>query len=431
MQTNIMIPQRQQRRVLRSPKHQWYLKHRPWELQPFLIAPVLPGETMKNFNLQARVVTDPIANPIMGWWCEHFMFYVKLRDLYARDKLTDMILKPETDVSTLDGATDTNYYHQNGTETAINWPKLCMEVITESYFRNEGELAGTYVNGTLYLTSVNTENFLNSAANNDVIETASGVDQNLVSVVAGQGDATANVYTSEIDKAMREYEFARSMKLTEVTFEEYCEQYGVKLPQQEFVKPELIRYSRDWTYPTNTVDPTNGTPRSAASWSVQLRADKDRLFREMGFIVGVTVVRPKIYFQNLNSHATMLMKNAYAWLPPQLAADPMASFLKVTAGDPPLDANTKAYYVDIKDLFMYGDQFTNVNLATETGMNKVALPNAALSNRRYPASTDMDNLFVDTTAGVGKVKQDGICQFHILGRQVETSPMMVGTNKTI
>ena len=70
----------QQRRVTRRPQHTFQLRHRPWEIQPFMLAPVLPGETMQNLLLQARVVTDPIKNPLIGWWCEHYVFYVKHRD---------------------------------------------------------------------------------------------------------------------------------------------------------------------------------------------------------------------------------------------------------------------------------------------------------------------------------------------------------------
>lgn len=425
-----VVPSPQSKRKLRSPRHDWYVESRPWDLQPVFIAPVLPGETLKKVTMQARVVTAPIANPLIGWWCEHFIFYVKFTDLGIRETLVNMLLKPETSLAALDDATDAKYFHVNGSEVAINWPKRCMEVIVNNYFRDEGEVAGDYVGtGNVYQSSVQTTRAFQSAANASVIEAASGVDQNLVSAVAGQGDGTTAVYTSEIDKAMREYELARDLKLTQMTFEDWCAQFGVNIPQQEVLyKPELIRYSRDWTYPTNTVDPTNGTPRSAASWSPSIRADKDRYFKEPGWIVGVTCIRPKVYFKNSNSHTTMLMKNAYAWLPPGFASDPMASFVKVTASDPPLDANTAAYYLDIKDLLIHGDQFLNVDLSTATGINLVNLPNAALTNRKYPASTDADNLFVDTTAGAGKVKQDGVVELHILGRQEDTSPVMTGTN---
>ena len=143
------------------------------------------------------------------------------------------------------------------------------------------------------------------------------------------------------------------------------------------------------------------------------------------------MVRPKVYFKNLDTSFAMLMKDAYSWLPPSLANDPYASFVKVAASDPPLDANTAAYYVDVKDLLIWGDQFVNFDLSTATKQNLVALPNAALSNKRYPASTDADGLFVDTSAGVGKCIADGVVQLHILGRQEESSPQNVGNNKSV
>lgn len=419
------------RRKMRSPMHQFNLSWRPWQIQPFMLAPVLPGETMKSLLLQNRCVTAPISNALIGWWLEHYIFYVKLRDLYARDKFTDMLLKPEADLSSLDSATDVGYYHQNQAGLAINWAQLCTEVIVDSYFRHEGEVAGDYTLNGMYTANVNMTNALDSAINATALEGAANVDQNLVSATPGQGDATTAVYTSEIAKAMREWEFARMNKVTDMTFEDWCAQFGVVMPQEELFTPELVRYSKEWTYPTNTIDPTSGAARSACSWAVQMKADKDRYFKEPGFLVGIAVVRPKVYFKNLDTNFAMLMKDAYSWLPPSLAADPYSSFVKVAAGDPPLDANSAAYYVDIKDLFIYGDQFVNYDLSTATGKNLVVLPNAALTNKRYPASTDADNLFVDTTAGVGKVACDGVVQLHILGRQVETSPEFSGNNKSV
>ena len=202
----------QMQRRTRSPAHPFNLSYRPWQIQPFFIAPVLPGETMQEVTVQARTVTDPIQNGLIGWWLEHYIFYVKLRDLYARDKFTEMLLKPEADLSSLDAATDVKYYHQNGAGLAINWAKLCTEVVVDNYFRNEGEVAGDYTLNGMYTASVNTNNALDSAINAAALEAAANVDQNLVSTTAGQGDATTAVWTSEIAKAMREWEFARMNK---------------------------------------------------------------------------------------------------------------------------------------------------------------------------------------------------------------------------
>ena len=90
-----------------------------------------------------------------------------------------------------------------------------------------------------------------------------------MSAVAGQGDGTTAVYTSEIDKAHREYQYARLMNVTDMTFDDYCASYGISLPKEARDEPELIRRITEWQYPSNTIDPTNGTPRSAVSLSAR------------------------------------------------------------------------------------------------------------------------------------------------------------------
>ena len=69
------------KRVQRAPAHPFSLKTRPFQIQPFLISPVLPGETLTNLVHQSRTVTKPIKDPLLGWWTEHYYFYVRLRDI--------------------------------------------------------------------------------------------------------------------------------------------------------------------------------------------------------------------------------------------------------------------------------------------------------------------------------------------------------------
>ena len=89
-------------RKLRQPKHTWNVRHLPWAIQPICIAPVLPGETLTNLLMQSRAVSDPILDPICGWWLEYYFFYVKLQDLDARADLIEMIIDPDNaDVSAL------------------------------------------------------------------------------------------------------------------------------------------------------------------------------------------------------------------------------------------------------------------------------------------------------------------------------------------
>ena len=47
-----------QGRVSRRPEHTFHVRYRPFQIQPVMIAPVLPGETMKQAQFQVRAVAD-------------------------------------------------------------------------------------------------------------------------------------------------------------------------------------------------------------------------------------------------------------------------------------------------------------------------------------------------------------------------------------
>ena len=54
-------------RVGRYPKHTFQIKEMAFMAQPFMIARVLPGETLQSIFFESRVITDPILNAIIGW----------------------------------------------------------------------------------------------------------------------------------------------------------------------------------------------------------------------------------------------------------------------------------------------------------------------------------------------------------------------------
>lgn len=396
-------------RRTRSPEHTFQVRQKPWVIQPIMIAPVLPGETFKNLLLQARVVSEPVRNPLVGWWVEYYFFYVKLRDLAARDTYETLMLDGEATTSSLNVAAKVATYHNDA--NSPDYVQQCLDCIVEWYFRSEGE--GAHNLDSMPLAAINRDDWSDSVINDADFVSPIDVD------VDGS-DANTTVQASEVDKALRTWNILRAQQLTEMSFEDYLSTFGVSVQKEELHKPEVIRYMRNWTYPTNTVDPATGTPSSAISWSVQERADKDRFCREPGFIFGVSVVRPKVYLSNMKGAAVQLMTDAMGWLPAIMRDDPYTSLRKVAAGSGPLSANTDAYWVDIKDLFMYGDQFVNFALtATDAGM--VALPTAGL-NKRYVQQSDLDGLFADTSSPTCLVKQDGVCKLSILGSLKDTTP---------
>ena len=127
--------------MTRSPRHTFQLRHKPFCIQPFMLAPVLPGETMKSLLLQARAVTAPIANPLIGWWLEYYFFYVKHRDLDGRDDFSEMMLDLEKDMSSYHSSASAVHYHM---ANRINWSQLCLKRVTEEYFRTEDEVWNTH-----------------------------------------------------------------------------------------------------------------------------------------------------------------------------------------------------------------------------------------------------------------------------------------------
>lgn len=391
-------------RKMRSPTHNWQVRAKPFVLQPVCIAPVLPGETMKNIMFQSRVVVDPIKNPLIGWWKEYYWFYVKIRDLPATERATliDMFINPTTSTTGLHTAAKTDTYH--GDATSIDFTNLCLTAVTESYFRDEGESRATAELNSMPLVKAEGPGWMDS-----LVDTTTLPDGGAIA-----GGTTAE----ETNRLLDTWEYLRKMNFIDMTFEDYCRSYGVNIPREEDLNvPELIRYVKEWSYPVNHVEPTTGVPSSAVSWAIRERIDKDRYFKEPGFIFGVTVTRPKVYFSRQLGSLTDQMGEAFNWLPAIMSEQPETSLKEFANNAGLLTTPTNGYWVDFRDLFVYGDQFVNFSLAsTDAGM--VALPTVGL-NKRYVSSTDIDGLFGNAVGGFNLVREDGTARLSILGTQVD------------
>lgn len=385
-------------RRLRNPQHRFYLEHMPFQLQPFMIAPVLPAETLKNGLLQARVVTDPIVNKLIGWWQEYYFFYVKLRDLDGREDFTGMMLDLEYDMSSYNEAAAILYNHFGG---SINWAKLCLKRVVETYFRDPEVAWDAYTINGMPSGAINVETFMQSALLSDGYKLNDPV---IATETAGVLDNT-EITASEVQKALQTWQFQSANNLTEMTFDDFLRTYGISVPKAEFHRPELLRYVRNWQYPSNTVNPENGSVASAVSWAIRESLDKDRFFREPGFIFGVTTCRPKVYLKNLDGSAVDLMNGALSWLPAFMRDDPWSLLMSIPHDAGPMQTvvtDTDGYWVDIKDLLLYGDDFVNV-VCSNPGLNMVTFSSVDLSNKDYPMDADVDALFVGSTDAVRQV----------------------------
>lgn len=412
-------------RKLRYPIHNHALEYKPLQIRPFLIAPVLPGETMANLNMQARVVTDPLEpkfGNILPWWSEHYFYYVKARQL-VKSEFEAMMLQGTS--MGLNDAQNAVTYHTGGT---IDWVDRCLKFIVENGgFRNEGEAwNAALIDGVPAAAGIrHRSNWLDSLTPStelDPSDESETPDNSELQHPHALGHVMPELF--------EQYERMRSMQLIDMTFEDWLQTYGVSLPDAALLeKPELLRMVSEWSYPTNTVDPSTGAPTGAAVFSHNIRADKDRFFNEPGFIVGVTVLRPKVFMANQKGSAIQLMDSAYSWMPRMLADQPHISVRGFIGGngdgeDPeptgPLRDQTLGYWVDMRDLFTYGDQF--ISLAGDYGYVP-ALPTAS-GEKRYLTESMVDALFADKSPATAVLaRQDGVTRLSIKGHPTTGTDM--------
>lgn len=385
-------------------------------ITPFMLAPVLPGETFKSGVMQARCVTEPLAvnrgTAIVGWWLEHYWFYVRHSQMPHADIFKEMMINPgSSQAGAADAVLDGRLYHPG---TGINWVKECMIPVVDAYFRDEDEIWSDHLIDGEPIAQINGNGIFDSVAT--AVENDVG-DFNL------DANADGTLKASEAAKGLVMWEYLRQNNLTEMTYEDYLRTFGVKPDAVvDIGVPELLRYSREWQYPNNTVDPITGIPSSAVSWGINMRLDKDRYFKEPGFIFGVTVARPKVYLSNQRGVAAHLMQDGISWLPIMLRDNDFSSMKQVVkAGSILPTATADLYWVDIADLFTHGDQFLHYIDATQypAGGPVVALPTAGL-DARYVTEAMVDGLFKDVATKF--MTQDGVCRMSILGGITDRTP---------
>lgn len=398
------------RRRTRRPSHTWHVRHRPYTIQPVAFAPVLAGETLKNLLFQCRAVSDPIRNPLIGWWLEHYWFYCSLESVGNEDFLWDPTLAGGW-MSTKAATALELYQVGSSAVDAAEGPQedflgRIYDRICEEYFRNENETPAQYRDGRLCLAMLTGSNLFDS------VDTATKWTASDVALTVGTDD---QITARELETLRMQYEIMRDKTLTPMSYEDYLRAQGVNVPmsqQAKYDKPELIRFTREWTYPTNTVNPADGTPSSAVSWAVAERADKDRYFKQPGFIMGVTLARPKVYLKRQKGTMSGFLNTAYKWLPRQVMPNVEAALHKVTIANPILE-NTEDVIFDFRDLFEHGEQFLNLDPSTAAatyGFNQMDTQDK-WGMGRYPVTGDINNLF--TTVTRNNIRQDGVVDLQI------------------
>lgn len=397
--------QAQQTRVTRSPKHTFHLKHKPFQIQPFSLAPVLAGESLTHAALQSRAVSDVVKNRLIGAWMGYSFFYVPLSRILSAADLKSLLMDMNYNPSALHTAARAATYHA---ANSIDWASKCLTAVVEDYFRDEGEAEGTYMIDGMPAAQILGKSWLDS-----VYAMTEIPDAELP--VGGPGSSI-----EEFNDLYQTWLFMREMKMTEKSYEEYLQDAGVRT--KDVIKEvEVLWTSENWTLPANTIA-DNGSASSAWSWSVgdsrTFEGKNRRFFKEPGFIIGVTVCRPKIFLSGQVEQASALLDNALSWLPAVLKDQVETSLRAVAANTGPLRSvhtTGDGYMVDIRDLFVHGDQFVNYATSTD-GVGLVGLPGTTNAASRYPTLAHVQGLFVGTTPAA-QIEQDGVARFSLLGVQ--------------
>lgn len=433
-------------RKTRSPQHAFLLRQAPWEIQPFMLAPVLPGETLKNALVQARVESPLVTSSRTGWWYEMYFFYVKHRDMMDDDgtyvPADTMVEMHMGDATPPANVTPSNALHEAvGGSQFTRW---CLNSVVHHYFRSEGEeIWGEYASealpapinkASLPLASILQNSYLDS------LTTDTDGENPTEDLLPGEYPHLPDFVDPMFASYYQQWERMTAQGFYQADFADYLRSHGVRPPREllkhtETLRPELIRYIKDWKMPVPSM--TGGTTGFNVRWDIAERMDKDRFFAEPGFIFGVAVARPKIYFGGLVGSFAEHMRTPYAWLPAVLNDEAYTSLMKFESGTGPIPESLEDYWLDVKDLFLYGDTFVNFSKETVVedltdpenpifGWNPeerhvIALPTAEL-RRRYIAASAVEQFgqFV-TTAAVPYIEVDGVCNLDIMSRIHDTS----------
>lgn len=386
---------------------------KPFGLYPIMCHPVLPGETLKAASSKWTVISMPLKHPTVGAWLESWLFYVKLTDL-DRD-LGQMFISDSYSTSgwTVTTARD-HYFNAVG---QINWVHDCMVRIRDAFFLNEGEAVVNLTSPDDQVTMVKMN--MRSWYQNMMFEPAE----------------TALDTTGEMDhrEQMSAWAMLQQMQMTELTYESYLEQYGVQSMKLGIGEPEILRYTRSWTKPTNHVDTSTGVPSSAWVWNDEMKADKDKRFEEPGFILQCATVRPKMYQRNLEASMVGNLWGFSDWYPAYNLTDPAAGIKRIGTDDDVFKSDWNAaegevqLLYDHRDLLSHGEQFINdfsnmpYDLPFSTAMSGIAAADPSAVRGEYCDVGDINAIFTGTGEENKRCHYEGITGLTIAGHVQDTT----------
>jgi len=417
MSLSIVTPGETRTRVTRSPNFPLAGMMKPYGLYPAMITPVLPGETLTEFELKRRVLSMPVRHPLVGAWLETWLCYVKLTDIDP--DLAQMFVSMDTPTTGYTAApTSARHFTKAG---QLDWVRLCTNAVWDAYFADESEqgIAPPTIDGVPMRGRKNVD-----------------WAHNLMFTPAG---VVAADLPSNPDGQLTGIQLMAMAGMTELTYEKYIAQYSVTPREVSALKgkPEILRYIPSWTTPTNAVDAATGAPSSAWAFSDGFRADKPVRFVEPGFLLVLQSVAPKMWSDALDATRVGEMWGFADWFPSYNLSDPAAGIVEIDADNPAFiasfGASTEKLLVDHRDLLSRGEPF--VNHGWDAGPYRLprittqrAAPGATPQqlHGKYPSLDDVNQLFTESSQATPDDKRrclyyEGIAQLTIRGHVKDTT----------
>lgn len=387
---------------------------KPYGLYPIFASPVLPGESLTEAELKWRVLTLPIRNPFVGCWLETWLVYVSLTDI--ADDLGTMFISEDASSAAYVAAGDSARYFVKAGK--IDYIRLATNRVVEAYFRDEEEPSWSshVIDGVHMLKRMSYD-----WANNLMFKPE-------------EMDMTLMPSALPDDGTYTPLEIMRMAGMSEITYEKYLMQFGVsqKAANASAHVPEILRYTREWTVPTNSIEPSTGAPTSVWAWGGSLKSEKPKRFDEPGFLVWFASYRPKMYDSTIAQSLIGTMWGFGDFFPVYNLTDPSAGIKQLDAGMVTNSSTGPVPLVyDHRDLLTHGEAFVNdwstvYPLPTITSRSIADGKEYPDLRGQYPSASDLNALFVESTEQSPKDARmralyEGIGSLTISGHVVDTT----------
>lgn len=371
------------------------------------IHPVLPGETLQNLTMKFRTISKPIKHPLAGAWLETWVCYVKFTDIDR--SLGQMFIDDTFPTTGYTAAADNpRYFTKTG---QIDWVRLCTERVAKAYFTHDNE-ALTLID-TVPQVKLSNQSWY----------------QNLSFKPAGVN--AAQLPGDNPDVQLTGFQMLQMMNMTELTYENYLKQFGVQSVVSGIGEPEILRYTRSWTVPVNTVEPTTGAPSSAWVWSEEINMDKPKRFDEPGFIIHLAAIRPKMYMGGLPYSFVGNLWGFADWFPVYNLDLPEGGIRQILSGDPVFAAGVTTggphtLLYDHRDLLSNGEQFVNATthpfaIPVANALKLQVAATQSTLQGEYAPLADVNLMFQSAVAADQFIYYEGISMLTVDGHIKDTT----------